>query len=348
MPPKLKISTVVTVLAIVTFTIFLVFRLGGTDAPPPTIDPTGLEFDTKRVIREEDKISIASTEVSQETQSRSGPADTECLTSPLINFPLSPLEMELQRLANLTDEVMSAIGATYWPADATLLGLMRNGRVATDRDLDYSIHATFATCATVLGSLRAEFVKRGAVVKYFKVATAKVVEQGSGGTNGGGRKVKVGRYAMVRILRKFGDFDTGPDFNCIYMDDVRGPSFFTHKNVLTVLPKEIFPLKRCLMYNKSVSCPGDGYGFLATLTPRYDGCMVYPHCLGDPKVSHRDCLTPHPPQELETFVASTKLINKCGFVSLLNHWEREPKCRQTFVPRCDDKRGLCFVQPFKD
>ena len=277
-----------------------------------------------------------------------------CRDSPLLHFPLSPIELELRRLAALTRDVMADINATYWPVDATLLGLMRNGRVATDRDLDFSIHATFETCWSILGSLKDAFVRRGAKVKYFKVAKAKVnlpegVRFGGRTATGSGPVVKIGRYGMVRVVREFGDFDTGPDFNCVYTDDPRGPSFHTHKGALTVLPSHIFPLKTCLFYNETVPCPADGAAVLATLAPRYDGCLAYPHCMGDPTVSHRDCLTPHPMQrDLVAFVESTRLIDGCGFVSLVGHYADAPACKREFTPRCDEKRGLCFIQPFTE
>lgn len=261
----------------------------------------------------------------------------ECVNqSRLLQFPLPPLERELQRLAHLTAEVMAEARATYWPVDGTLLGVMRNGRVSTDRDLDFSIQSTYDQCFPLLSSLRQFFAKR-ARIKSFKVVKTKLPD---------GKKV--GRYVMVRLYAEHGSFDTGPDFNCVYMDDSRGPHYFTHRGVLTAIPPSVYPLSECLLYNTTIPCPRDGMSFLKTLTPRYDGCMVFPHCLGDPLHSSKGCMSPHAPFPLERFVESTKELQRCGFTSLASHWEEEASC-QSIKEHCRVVQGgvrLCFLQPF--
>lgn len=267
-------------------------------------------------------------------------------------FPLSPLEQELRRLAGITARVMADINATYWPADGTLLGIMRNGRVATDRDLDFQIHSTTKDCFAFLASLRPHFAKY-ARIKSFDVKKKK--------HNG----AKLGRYAMVRLYREYGTFDTGPDFNCVYTDATEGPAFFTHKGVFTTLPSAVFPLRPCLLYDQPILCPGDGMAFLKTLRPRYDGCMVYPHCFGPATHSTRKCLSPHPVFPLAAFVQSTQQVAKCGYVSLAAHFDAEPECQKllqaaaatpgysadpTQAMQCEQLAGekICFLQRFID
>jgi hypothetical protein len=266
-----------------------------------------------------------------------------------MTYPLSPLELELRRLAEITAKVMTEINATYWPADGTLLGVMRNGRVATDRDLDFQIHSTIKDCFAFLASLRPYFAKYGRI-KSFDVKKKK--------HNG----VKIGRYAMVRMFREHGTFDTGPDFNCVYMDAPEGPSFFTHKGVFTPLPSGVLPLRKCLLYDQEIACPGDGMAFLKTLRPRYDGCMVFPHCFGAATHSSRKCLSPHPVFPLASFVEATRQVGKCGYVSLAAHFEDEPECARllqrapppgedaTIGMQCDQVAGekICFLQRFID
>lgn len=267
----------------------------------------------------------------------SGPPSALCPVENLIQFPLSGLEQELERLGKITAAVMRAVNATYWPTDGTLLGLMRNGRVSTDRDLDYQIHSTYDQCASLLGSLKTRF-ERLARIKSFKVVKVKY----------NGRKI--GRYAMVRLFREYGTFDTGPDFNCVYMDEPSSPRFYTHRGVLALVPHTVYPLGWCLMYGKPVPCPRDGMAVLSSLKPRYDGCMVFPHCLGDPNHSSRRCLSPHPPFPLHRFEESTIALGKCGFTSLREHLRLEPSCKAlaAATPKCETVEGneVCFLQKF--
>lgn len=260
-----------------------------------------------------------------------------CVSGKLLEFPKSGLERELERLGKVTAAVMGEVNATYWPTDGTLLGLMRNGRVSTDRDLDYQIHSTFDQCAALLGSLKARFEQR-ARIKSFKVVKVKL----------NGRKI--GRYAMVRLFREHGTFDTGPDFNCVYMDDPVAPRFYTHKGILTIVPPTVYPLGWCLMYGEAVPCPKDGMAVLAALKPRYDGCMVFPHCLGDPNFSSRRCLSPHPHFLNQQFVDSTIALGRCGFTSLESHFNDEPSCKAILSqePLCSLIEGskICFLQRF--
>lgn len=261
-----------------------------------------------------------------------------CTAGRLIDFPLTGLEQELRRLGSLVDEVMREVGAVYWPTDGTLLGLMRNGRVSTDRDLDYQIHSTYDKCFEYLSSLKAHFERR-ARIKSFKVVKTKL----------SGRKI--GRYAMVRLYRQFGTFDTGPDFNCVYMDDATTPKYFTHRGVLTPVPAAVYPLGYCLMYGKVVPCPKDGMSVLESLKPRYEGCMVFPHCIGDPSHSSRKCMSPHPEYPLKDFVDSTEALHTCGFTSLSAHFESEPSCKVVLSGaqrHCEtiDGTQICFLQKF--
>ncbi|CUG88699.1 membrane-associated protein, putative [Bodo saltans] len=264
--------------------------------------------------------------------------DPKCLAAgELLEFPKSSLENELERLGKITAQVMADVNATYWPTDGTLLGLMRNGRVSTDRDLDYQIHSTFDGCTMLLASLKVLFERR-ARIKSFKVVKVKL----------NGRKI--GRYAMVRLFREHGTFDTGPDFNCVYMDDPVAPKFFTHRGILTEVPSSVYPLGWCLMYGEAVRCPNNGMAVLTSLKPRYDGCMVFPHCTGDPNFSSRKCLSPHPTFPAQRFVDSTRALARCGFTSLNQHFEVESSCKQLLhqTPKCEliDGSTICFLQKF--
>lgn len=264
--------------------------------------------------------------------------NASCVAGRIIDFPLTGLEMELKRLAALTISAMQDVGAVYWPTDGTLLGLMRNGRVSTDRDLDYQIHATYDTCHGLLASLKKHFEKR-ARIKSFKVVNVKH----------NGRRI--GRYAMVRLFREHGTFDTGPDFNCVYMDDPAKPMYFTHRKVLTPVPSAVYPLGWCLLYGHTVPCPKNGMALLESLKPRYEGCMVFPHCLGPPEHSSRSCMSPHPEFPLQKFVDSTFVLAECGFTSLRDHFHEEASCAQVLKGmgrRCETIQGstICFLQKF--
>lgn len=258
------------------------------------------------------------------------------------NFPLSPLEEEVRRVYRVSHEVMTAMNATYWPTDGTLLGMMRNGRIATDRDVDLQIHATYKTCAAVLQSLRDRFAKLVSL-KSFKVVYAKNAKYG-----------KIGRYAMVRMFRKYGTFDTGVDFNCVYTDDPERYTFHVHKGTLEPVPASVYPLGTCRLYTESVPCPRDGYAVLDALKPRYAGCMVFPHCVGNPLVSTKACLSPHPVRPLQEFVDTTQQLERCGYTSLAAHFASTQSCLNILRTdpsffKCDVKDGekVCFVQPFK-
>lgn len=257
--------------------------------------------------------------------------------SPQFDYPLVPLEQELDRIWDITEKVMRKANATYWPTDGTLLGLMRNGRVTTDRDLDFQVHSTYDSCYSFLAGLKSLF-EQHAKIKSFKVVKAKY--------NG----KKIGRYVMVRLFRKFGTFDTGPDFNCVYMDG-KTPHFFTHRGILTPVPSQVFPLGRCLAYNRTVLCPKDGYSVLESLAPRYVGCMVFPHCFGNPLHSSKKCLSPHPRMPLTYFVNSTRRMQRCGFANLAKHFENEKSCRLMLESRTEhceiiDGDHICFLQKF--
>ncbi len=237
---------------------------------------------------------------------------------------------------------MAELGATYWPTDGTLLGLMRNGRVATDRDIDLQIHTTKDKCAGLLNSLKPLFAKR-CDLQSFKVVN---VKKGS----------KIGRYAMVRMHRKFGTFSTGVDFNCVYFDIPDQPHFYTHKGEYSRVPPAVFPLGKCLFYGQEVPCPKDGYAVLEALKPRYEGCMVFPHCIGDPTVSTSKCLSPHPVIPLKRFVETTTQLAECGYTSLRDHFHREKSCQQMLeqadqlsTRNCETHNGkqICFIQSFK-
>jgi hypothetical protein len=257
----------------------------------------------------------------------------------LADWEMTPFEEELRRLYKMALDVMKELGTTGWPVDASLLGMMRNGRIATDRDVDMAIQSTYGGCKRLLTRLRKRF-KRRAKMKGFKVALTWHPTKG-----------KIGRYALVRVYREFGTFDTGIDFNCVYMDDPENPTFHLHNGQLVSVPHGVFPLGSCLFYGEAVPCPGDGYAILEALKPRYEGCMVFPHCMGDPMVSVPACRSPHPVQPLVNFVADTQRLTQCGFTSLADHYESEPSCKNILQQNaldCQvlDNHRLCFVQPF--
>ena len=239
-------------------------------------------------------------------------------------FSLSPLELELRRLYRLSVDVMRDVNATFWPTDGTLLGILRNGRVASDRDLDFNVHTTFDDSFRLLSSLEHLFKRRVGRLKSFKVVASKSLRRPRDGG-------KVGRYVMVRLYREFGDFDTGVDFNCVYLDSVKGgpvgPSYHVHNGHLVAVPPGVLPLGTCAVYGMKVPCPGNGYAVLASLAPRYDGCVVYPHCVGNPLVAVPKCLTPHPKAPLQAFVDATKWLHRCGFGSLAAHFDAFPECK---------------------
>ena len=267
-------------------------------------------------------------------------ATADCL-APVAPFPLAPLEREIDRIYRVTEAVMRDLNATYWPTDGTLLGMMRNGRVATDRDIDLQIHATYATCRSLLASLGPAFEKHVGKLKSFKVVTAKHPKT----------RAKIGRYAMVRMFRKHGTFDTGADFNCVFTDEPSQFRFYVHRGTLEPVPMTVYPLGTCLLYGRSVPCPADGYAVLDALKPRYAGCMVFPHCVGDPTVSAKACLSPHPPYPMQQFVDWTMALQRCGHTSLGPHYRAEPACaRMMAAPhRCDNATAAatCFLQAFK-
>lgn len=267
------------------------------------------------------------------TPKRDGP----CFTTP--NFTLTPLEQEVRRVYHVSLKVLREINATAWATDGTLLGMMRNGRIVTDRDVDLQIHSTYKGCAPLLASLKDHFA-RHSKLKSFKVVYTKHPQHG-----------KIGRYVMVRMYREFGTWDTGVDFNCVYMDDPARPTFHVHRGTLEPVPLAVYPLGSCWLYDRPVPCPRDGMSVLEALKPRYAGCMVFPHCLGDPLVSVKKCMSPHPPQPLSAFVESTRQLGRCGFTSLADHYEGEPTCKEIVAsaPRCEtiDGAKLCFVQAFK-
>lgn len=302
----------------------------GTEAPPPPPRPA-----TPAPVIE----VPATVPAINATAANAVSGKNECFKIP--SFPVSGLEQELIRLYAITEEVMKEIGATYWPTDGTLLGMIRNGRIATDRDLDMQIHSTYAGCAKLLHSLREPFGRR-ADIKSFKVVNAK-----------GSKRGKIGRYAMVRLFRKHGTFDTGVDFNCVYTDDAEGPTMHVHRGHLVKVPATVFPLGRCALYDRVVPCPRDPMAVLGLFAPRYDGCLVFPHCLGPPAVSVRDCLSPHPDVPLQSFVEDAKALDKCGYVNMLQHFQTEPTCPTVLAGtnrRCRKVDGggeLCFLQKFE-
>jgi hypothetical protein len=256
-------------------------------------------------------------------------------------FPVSPLEQEIRRLYDMTLAAVHAMNATAWPTDATLLGMMRNGRVATDRDIDMQIHSTYKGCHALLSGVKKHFAKLG-VVKSFKVVTAKHKTLG-----------KIGRYAMVRMKREFGTFDTGVDFNCVFTDEPDRPTYYVHRGTLEPVPAAVYPLGRCRFYDKVVPCPRDGYSVLASLKPRYDGCMVFPHCFGDPLFSTRRCMSPHPTLTTGAFLESTKKLAACGYTNMVQHFNAEPQCKAMLQRgdagrKCEviDGKTICFSQAF--
>ena len=244
----------------------------------------------------------------------------------LVDVPLSPLEMELKRLLAITLAVLREKGLTGWAADGTLLGLVRNGRVATDRDLDFQLHSTYQWCASHLASLKSAFEKH-TPLRMFKVVYAKY------------RGQKIGRYAMVRMPAVHGTFGTGVDFNCVYTDDPDGYTMHVHRGTVERIPPEAFPLRMCLGYGMAVPCPRDAMAVLSMFRPRYDGCMVFPHCTGDPLISTKRCLSPHPPMARARFVETTERLEECGWVSLAKHFKQEPACAE--LMRIGDAGSEC-------
>jgi hypothetical protein len=287
----------------------------------------------------------------------------ECLSDPLGDIPLSDLEQELRHLYNIALEVAAEVGAVIWPTDATLLGMMRSGRIMTDRDIDFQIHSTFDGCAPLLRSLQAPFEKRISV-RMFKVVAAKVFLDDPA-TPGKKIKRKVGRYAMMRAHPKYGTFGTGVDFNCVYLDDPQRPLMHVHKGTLEHIPHDvIFPMRECLMYGRAVPCPRDGMGVFRLFAPRYDGCLTFPHCTGDPSTVVRQCTSPHPPlATFDRYLEAPRALDRCGFLSLASHFEEEPTCapmlrrlKDEGPSRCEGPtvtpgqiKGapICYLQPFK-
>lgn len=311
-----------------------------TDHPAQSSSGTGLSVAPTEGTGEK---ATGQRELATQAARTSGGAGASCFKG-LDDIPLSGLEQELERIWSVSMEVMSEFPNTkFWPTDGTLLGLMRNGRVATDRDIDLQIHATFDTCYAVLASLEKAFAKH---VKLQSFRIAKIKHNGK----------KIGRYAMVRFYRKFGTFHTGVDFNCVYDDAPEGPSYFTHRSTLTPLPTATFPLGKCMFYGREVPCPASGMRVLEQLAPRYSGCMVFPHCMGDPSVSTKRCLSPHPKIPFARFVEVTRELDKCGYVSLAKHFETEPTCQGMLAQlekpdgtRCETNAGgktICFLQRY--
>jgi hypothetical protein len=262
----------------------------------------------------------------------------------LPDIPLSPLEEELRRLLIMTVDVLREKEYIGWPADGTLLGLIRNGRVATDRDIDYQIHATYQTCANILASLKPMFEKR-TKIRMFKIVYGKY------------RGQKIGRYAMVRMPPRYGDFGTGVDFNCVYTDDPSGNyKMHVHKGTIETIPKEAYPLKLCLGYGMAIPCPSNPMAVLNMFAPRYDGCMLFPHCLGDPlRGGHKKCLSPHPPMKRQRFLDVVNKLDQCGWVSLAQHAKDELACDHMLkagdsANMCQEVPGarwpMCFMQPY--
>lgn len=270
----------------------------------------------------------------------------------LPGIPLSPLERELRRLLEMTIDILREKNIVGWPADGTLLGLVRNGRIMTDRDIDFNIHSTFRWCEQTLASLRGAFAKRGKV-RMFKIAYAR--------WNG----IKIGRYAMVRMPPVYGKFGTGVDFNCVYTDVADKLQMHVHKGSLEVIPNHAMkmPLGFCLGYGLAIPCPHDPMAILNMFKPRYDGCMLFPHCTGDPLYGTKKCLTPHPPLSPRTkFVDVVDKLTQCGWVNLKKHSETESLCKEMLNPlsaaaqseKCMPKEDpvqkwpTCFLQGYKD
>ena len=263
----------------------------------------------------------------------------------LPDVPLTPLEEELRYLLEMTTEILHEKKLIGWPADGTLLGLVRNGRVATDRDIDYQIHSTYQWCANHLHSLKAAFEAR-TKIRMFKVVHGKF------------KGKKIGRYAMVRMPPKYGDFGTGIDFNCVYTDGGEGHyTMHVHKGTIEKIPAQAFPLKFCLAYGRPIPCPQDPMAVLGMFTPRYDGCMIFPHCTGDPLKhgKNKKCLTPHYPLPRKEFAEVVKKLDSCGWVSLKKHMEEESQCNMMLedgdqANKCEKIQGwkypLCFLQGF--
>jgi hypothetical protein len=260
----------------------------------------------------------------------------------LEDVPLSDLERELRRLLAITLEVLAEKGLTGWAADGTLLGMARNGRVATDRDLDFQIESSYRWCENHLLSLREAFERR-TTVRMFKVVY------------GRWHGIKIGRYAMVRTQPAFGTFGTGVDFNCVYGDE-KPHTMHVHRGTIEPIPDVAYPLGFCLAYGMPVRCPRDPMAVLGMFAPRYSGCMVFPHCTGDPAFGgHKRCLAPHPPLPRPRFVEAMRKLESCGWVSLAKHFAEEPLCAQMLAAgdsgnKCQAVAGarwpMCFLQSY--
>ncbi|KEG12182.1 hypothetical protein DQ04_01921050 [Trypanosoma grayi] len=280
-----------------------------------------------------------------------GRSPTACLQKEFrMDFPMSELEQELRRVYAVVDTVMRKHGITYWPADGTLLGIIRQGRVANDLDLDFHVLTTRKDCLPLLRSLEGPFKKMATILR-FSIAV-------------GGKKHRpytgVAMFAMVRMVRQFGDINTGADITCVYYEPDGLYTVFNHFGRLMPIPNNTFPLVPCRVYDMTVMCPADGHAMLKAFKPRYDGCMIFPHCFGDPERSHRRCLTPHPPVPLADFVNATKALQRCGYANLVDHYGSEPLCARLMEEaerpglvccdptRCELLNGhrYCFLQPF--
>jgi hypothetical protein len=266
----------------------------------------------------------------------------------LPEVPLSPLEQELRRILEMTVDILRERNLVGWPADGTLLGLVRNGRVMTDRDIDFNIHSTYTWCSSHLHSLKSAFEKR-TKIRMFKVVHTKRNGQ------------KIGRYAMVRMPPVYGTFGTGVDLNCVYEDDAQNLRMHVHSGTLEVIPAEAFPLGFCLGYGLAIPCPRDPMAVLDMFRPRYDGCMVFPHCTGDPRFGTKKCLSPHPPlKPRRRFLDVVEKLDQCGWVSLKRHASTHASCAEMLEPGAEAKEQcggldnpkqrwpICFLQGYKD
>ncbi|ORC86532.1 putative membrane-associated protein [Trypanosoma theileri] len=268
----------------------------------------------------------------------------------LMDFPMSTLEQELRRIYAIVDAVMKEHQLTYWPADGTLLGIIRQGRVANDRDLDFHVLTTMEDCKPLLRSLGSSF-KKLANLTYFKVISVRKRHL---------PYYRMGMFAMVRMMRKFGFFNTGVDLTCVHRQPNGSHTVFNHFGRLMLLPNNSFPLIPCRAYDMTVLCPGDGYRMLEAFKPRYEGCMVFPHCFGDPETSHVRCLTPHPLVPLKHFIDATTTLKQCGYVNLVDHYSEEPLCahlmnetrvlengvNHSLDCRVFNENKFCFLQKF--
>ncbi|KAH9599980.1 hypothetical protein LSM04_006032 [Trypanosoma melophagium] len=268
----------------------------------------------------------------------------------LMDFPMSTLEQELRRIYAMVVAVMKEHQLTYWPADGTLLGIIRQGRVANDRDLDFHVLTTMENCKPLLRSLGSSFGKL-ARLTYFKVMAVKKKHLPYYGT---------GMFAMIRMVRKFGSFDTGVDLTCVHRQPNGSHTVFNHFGRLMLLPNNSFPLVPCRVYDMTVLCPSDGSQLLEAFKPRYEGCMVFPHCFGDPETSHTRCPTPHPLVPLRNFLDATTTLKQCGYVNLVDHYNRESLCTHLMNEtrglaidfndsvKCEvlNNRKYCFLQQF--